>query len=833
MKKRTSNNFIKRGAVHKGAALALLSALLLSVSSCGTREAAAAPELLTPVALTDSYRPVERRDIGEVSYLNGTVVPESYPVFSKDTIFIYQLKVNPGDQVKKGDVIAVGDTREAEKEISACSKQLEVLRQKRASGEIISKKTEEKLGYRKKAAEEAGFTEEAAAYDMAIRKEQENRRYTLAQDDAAIAELEKQISKLRQERAKLTFTAPHDGQVTYLVDIASTSGSMVMANANIAVISDFSDLYIESDALTNDYKYADYQEKYIMSDGKKYPVEEYAYTQAELSYAKNVNRYPRVRFRAKGLTQEAGSVVPIYFTKNSCTDVLAVGNDSVYQEGEVYYCYVQDSEGQRERRELELGVRDSLYSEVKSGLSEGEQVLYDNKAVMPAKYKEYQVKPGVYTEEAETEYYGLLETEHTIRLAETTGSVQEVKVSAGAAVTKGQELLTIAVPSGKGEQAEQKNTITDIEQGHKASLAEFDEREKAAKAAIEAAKKAGKIPVPVPKSDGNKEEKEQAGTASDGNDGNEEVKERAGTASDGNDGNKEIKEQTETATDGKEQEKEQTGTASGGAEGNDAQTGGEDGVTDEEKQAYLEGRYAEEENRLELEILAEERKMEAVEYNAGLAEVKAALAESSAGSGGTVSIKAESSGTIGQNIPTKDISVVAGQYLYTISSPGEKLLKVNMPVKRGKMESGPALPGQKLVISTEGKDYAGVCVAESAGSRVCLFTRDGEAHLTTYPEGEGGQFIVKTDDDGFFAGEELPKGKVHFDGVSVKGGIVVPAKCVYTEQDPLTQQTTSFVWRVTENGLSKQNVTVFPVGQYSDDRLILAGLSVGDVIAEE
>ena len=808
MKKRTSNNFIKRGAVRKGAALALLFALLLSVSSCGTKETAAAPELLTPVALTDSYRPVERRDIGEVSYLNGTVVPESYPVFSKDTIFIYQLKVNPGDQVKKGDVIAVGDTREAEKEISACTKQMEVLRQERASKEIISKKTEEKLGYRKKAAEEAGFTEEAAAYDMAIRKEQENRRYTLAQDDAAIAELGKQISKLKEARGKLTFTAPHDGQVTYLVDITSSSGSMVMANSNIAVISDFSDLYIESEEETNDYKYADYQEKYIMSDGKKYPVEEYAYTQAELSYAKNVNRYPRVRFRAKGLTQEAGSVVPIYFTKNSCTDVLAVGNDSVYQEGEVYYCYVQDSEGQRERRELELGVRDSLYSEVKSGLSEGEQVLYDNKAVMPAKYKEYQVKPGVYTEEAETEYYGLLETEHKIRLAETTGSVQEVKVSAGASVTKGQELLTIAIPSGKGEQAEQKNTITDIEQGHKASLAEFDEREKAAKAAIEAAKKAGKIPVPVPKSDGKAEEaKEQA-------------KEQAGTASDGKE-------------EAKEQEKEQTGTASGGAEGDDAQTGGEDGVTDEEKQAYLEGRYAEEENRLELEILAEERKMEAVEYNAGLAEVKAALAESSAGSGGTVSIKAESSGTIGQNIPTKDISVVAGQYLYTISSPGEKLLKVNMPVKRGKMEAGPAAPGQKLVISTEGKDYAGVCVAESAGSRVCLFTRDGEAHLTTYPEGEGGQFIVKTDDDGFFAGEELPKGKVHFDGVSVKGGIVVPAKCVYTEQDPLTQQTTSFVWRVTEKGLSKQNVTVFPVGQYSDDRLILAGLSVGDVIAEE
>ena len=209
MKKRTSNNFIKRGAVRKGAALALLSALLLSVSSCGTREAAAAPELLTPVALTDSYRPVERRDIGEVSYLNGTVVPESYPVFSKDTIFIYQLKVNPGDQVKKGDVIAVGDTREAEKEISACSKQLEVLRQKRASGEIISKKTEEKLGYRKKAAEEAGFTEEAAAYEeyMAEAKkadEAKEKKSVIAQCiDKMYKEEPDILDKLYEEDAKI------------------------------------------------------------------------------------------------------------------------------------------------------------------------------------------------------------------------------------------------------------------------------------------------------------------------------------------------------------------------------------------------------------------------------------------------------------------------------------------------------------------------------------------------------------------------------------------------------------------------------------------------------
>ena len=789
MKKRISHNSIHIRTARRRVALTLLfGMLLMACTSCGKKETAAAPELLEPVALTDSYRPAEKRDIGEVNFLTGIVVPETYPVFSKKTFFIYELKVSPGDHVDQGDVIAVGDTREIDQELNSLSRQLAVLKQQRSSNEYISKKTEAKLEYLKKASVEAGLAEEAAACETEIKKEQENRRYDLASADASISETNKQISKLREEKAKLTFTAPHSGQVTFLVDISSSN--MIAANTNIAVISDFDNLYIEANEKTDSYKYKDYEEKYIMVDGKKVPVEEYPFTSTELSYANSVGQYPQIRFRTQGTKLEAGATVPVYFTRVSCTDVLSVGNDSVYQEGESYYCYVLGTDGQRERRELVLGARDSLYSEVKSGVAEGEQVFYDNKAVMPAKYQAYTVETGEYTEEHESEYFAVLPTKHEIMLAESEGSVQEVKTSPGSEVTKGQELLTLSIPSDKGPRAEQKNRKADVEQGHTAQVKEFAEREKELKAELEAAKKAKDTPQTPAAPEAKPEEKE----------------------------NKEDKEK-QSAGEPAEQSDEKPA-----------------GPTQEEKEALRDSKYLVERLQLDLEILAEERKLEAAEYEESMAQIRAEMAASASASGSTITVTAASSGTLGQEVPGKDTTVTKGQYLFTINSEGEKLLRVNMPVKRGQAAATAAMPGQRITFTADGKEYTGTCVAENGTGKPYLFTRDGEVHMTTspaYSSGNDEQFIVKMDDESFFAGEELPSAKAKFQGVEVHGATIVPSKCVYSEQDTLTQKTSCFVWKVTESGLSKQGVTVYEAGQYSDYRLILSGLMPGDVIAQE
>ena len=148
-----------------------------------------------------------------------------------------------------------------------------------------------------------------------------------------------------------------------------------------------------------------------------------------------------------------------------------------------------------------------------------------------------------------------------------------------------------------------------------------------------------------------------------------------------------------------------------------------------------------------------------------------------------------------------------------------------------------AQPGQKITFKADGKTYTGTCVAKNGDpGHVYLFTRDDKERITVstpYSSGKEEQFFVEMDDDSYFAGEKLPTATASFQGVSIHGGITVPAKAVYVEKDSLTQGTSTFVWKVTKYGLSKQEVSVYEVGQYSEERLILSGLSAGDVTAVE
>ena len=825
MDKKTRKNLIYRRTFRKWIILPLLFGLLaMTCSACGGKETAEAPELRAPVALTDSYRPVEMKDIGSVHFLKGIVVPEAYPVFSEKPFYIRKLAVNPGDHVEKGALIAEGDTRELDASIRNMNRQLEVLRLQRTTGETISKLKEQKLVYLKKAAEEVGYTEEAAYYAKQISIEAENRRYDLASVDTAMAEINQEIAKVRKEKDKLVFTAPHSGQVTYLVDISSTNE--VAANTNIAVISDMDDLYIEANVSTKEYEYKNYESKYIMSDGVKIPVKEYEYTSAELSYADNLGNYPPVRFRQESGTPEIGSTVPIYFTKTSGERVLAIGNDSIYQEGDTYYCYVLGEDGQRERRDVIIGARDPQYAEVKSGLAEGELVFYDNKSVMPTKYKEYEVKTGDYVEEKKSEYISLLLTNHDIYVSDVQGSVQEKTVNNGDTVEQGQAALTIAAPPERGEKADLTNRIREADQGHADQVKEFDATEKELKAQLE---QAGKAPKPeMRKPEKQQPKKEEKKDTTEKAEKTEKTKDKADEEASDPDEQEEVKEEK---TD-PEEEKEET------AEPEEDDQEEETGPSKEETDALRDSKYLKERLTLDLQILAQQRNLEAAQY----AETKSRLSEESAQLSGSSSdgrkvIRVDKGGKLGDDIPELNTTVSQGQYLFTVSREGKKILRINMAVKRGESLALGAQPGQKITFKADGKTYTGTCVAKNGDpGHVYLFTRDDKERITVstpYSSGKEEQFFVEMDDDSYFAGEELPTATASFQGVSIHGGITVPAKAVYVEKDSLTQGTSTFVWKVTKYGLSKQEVSVYEVGQYSEERLILSGLSAGDVIAVE
>lgn len=96
------------------------------------------------------------------------------------------------------------------------------------------------------------------------------------------------------------------------------------------------------DTAINEYKYSDYDKKYVIVDGEKYDVTESQYTSEVLVLSKINNRYPDVCVESREkpfLT--AGQMYPVYFEKTKADQALVVGKDSIYKEGDTRYVYVK------------------------------------------------------------------------------------------------------------------------------------------------------------------------------------------------------------------------------------------------------------------------------------------------------------------------------------------------------------------------------------------------------------------------------------------------------------------------------------------------------------
>lgn len=861
MRRKLTHNCITKRTLAFVLCLGMLGGIF---TACGTKTVQEAPELLEPAGITESYRPVKRRDIGDTTMLEGTVVAMPYPVFAEKSFQIYRLEVQPGDYVKEGDLIATGDTREIDEEIRALNRQLDSMSSQNSIEADIFALEEKKTGWQKKAAEEAGLTEEARALDTQLRVAREDRRYGQKSVDTAKAAVNKELSKLKEEKKALTFYAPHSGYITFLKDISATNS--VQQNENIAVISDYDELYIEVQTMTNGYKYANYEDKYIMVDGRKQPVEELSFTTKEMSYADTISQYPRVRFRAEGIGTEIGATIPIYFRKKSCTDVISVENDSIYREGELYYCYVRNAAGEQERRNLEVGAMDSLYTEVISGLEEGDLVFYDNKSVMPVKYREYEVTARDYVEEFYAEAISMLLTEHELYLSDYTGSLTKLAVALNDKVEKGQTLLEIEIPKGKGEMAELKNRLTDLDNNHAAQVKGFDVQEAQLKAAIAEAES-----KPAPEKPGSRKpdtDGQDTGAADPDGTAAGSVSDTKPSTSIDNKGNTDSVNDTQNPGDTTDRDPDNQGpenlspdtaenntagnnttgnnttqdntTEDNTADGNTAEDSSETGQEPslEELYAYRDSLYVKEICGIDLEILNLQRKLEATEYSENRSQLTNQIQELSAGSGsdGHVTIDAKGEGTLGQIGLQENTSIYKGQYLFTVNREGEKLLRISMPKARGQVSQTAAQPGQRIQLRTDDKTYTGTCVAVNGNpNKGYLFTRNGKEHMTyssQYSAGQAEQFFVKMDDDSYYT-DGMPSAVAGFQGRFIRNGTTVPSRAVYSEKDTATDKTINYVWKVTEGGLVRQTVTVYESNLPGDEKLILSGVDIGDKVVVE
>lgn len=457
----------------------LLVTEIFALTGCGRKMNAEVPELKEPAATTLAFRPATKRHIGDVEILMGKVLPVAYSCSADKAVTLSSIEVHLGEYVKEGQTVAYGDTSEYDEQVLQLNRNIEELADQRKCREEVSEQQIKILEFQKKECRENGDKAGAKTADNEIALEKEKLRYELSVIDNSIKEAKENIAAVNVEIAGLTFTAPHDGFVSYIAPVEE--GSYINVGESIVVISDENELYIETDEVSSsDYKYDNYKNKWAAVGGENVPVTEYKFSDEELEWAKNTGVYPAMRFViGNDLGLSAGMTVPLYFVKGGYRECLSVGNDSIYKEDDLTYVYVKGEDGELVRRNVTIGETDRYYSEVTDGLSEGEEVFYENSSIVPASYSDVTVEVSDYSEEISSEYYEAAVTKYNIYLSPCNGVIDSDSIAkAGETVHVGDALLGISTVTGRAELYEAKLAVDNLDSQHKQAEENYKKQKK-------------------------------------------------------------------------------------------------------------------------------------------------------------------------------------------------------------------------------------------------------------------------------------------------------------------------------------------------------------------
>lgn len=474
------------------------------------------PELEEPVALNEAYRPVEYAAIGSVQVLMATAVPRDYCNYYSANVNISQIYVEPGDTVNAGDVLAVCDVDEAKKQWQECQAALahenetyeisaqisdtqikmwenqaaqqennEHNKMDAADGAMadayeintdtnIDEYVADTDEFSTEQLEKSDRTEES--YNTKIETEQENQRYDKQLHEYRVQKINEQIALYQQLVDDGTLKAAHSGLVTYTKKL--TEGRSAAAYENIVIVSDTDDLVLDiKDTAINEYKYSDYDKKYVIVDGEKYDVTESQYTSEVLVLSKINNRYPDVCVESRekpSLT--AGQMYPVYFEKTKANQALVVGKDSIYKDGDTRYVYVKNNEGGREKRIITTGESDENYTQVTEGLKEGELVYYNSTDQVPTKYSKYTVTRSDFDIANYGVQYSRSDAGTITETCDYEGQIVSVNVKQDDTVENGMLLYVVDTGEGKAAITEAKNAIDSENESYAQKIADYNKQ---------------------------------------------------------------------------------------------------------------------------------------------------------------------------------------------------------------------------------------------------------------------------------------------------------------------------------------------------------------------
>ncbi len=797
--------------------VALAMASLLGLSACG-EIVEEVPELLEPAVSTSSYRPVEIGDIGKNIIKMGSVVPTDYCYFYTASVTVSEIYVQVGDYVEEGEELALSSNDDNETRLAELTAELEYKESVHTYTEKIYNQEQKEYEYKIKACKESGDISGASEYSTEKAVEAENHRYENLLYEYQINQIEAEIEELEALKENNTLVAEQSGYITYIKDISDDTSAESLEN--IVIISDYDDPYIEitGEKLTTT-GYSIYNIMYTVINGTRYELEEYSYTNKELAAAQNASSLPYVRFKlADGSANllEVGNSVPLYFSTSTTSQVLIVANDSIYTEGDQSFVYVKSESSDKERRNIQVGSSDANYTEVISGLSEGELVYYDSDSVVPGNYTTYDVTlsdfstSGSLEGDSQSAAYSVKDLDQITYTTTTSGYFAELDLAVGDEVKAGDLLFSINSGSGSAEILELESQITSEKESYNDTVADYNETISSLQSQISAYKKssssaslsASAVTAALFTEETPSEDTETT---------TEETTTEAATTTE------EATTEVTTETTTEEATTEETTTV-------------DDLIIDEDDDDEN-TLYMAEQLQCQVEIQKCYIQIAKLEYEQAVAELNEQLEklqENNDGSG-IISVYAEEDGIV-QSLYITDTSKSydEGAAVVAIGNAIERIITLTATPD----DDTHIMVGQQITFvsaADTSETYKGTCIGTTGDtSRTYITTVDDKVYITTCSSGTD-KVIIETDEDTVY---DTPKAfVVRYAKVSLESIVVVPKNLIYTESDKSNGKEYNFVWRVVDGDLVKQYVTL---GESSTSSYcILSGLSDGDIIAKE
>ncbi|MBO4678465.1 MAG: hypothetical protein J5626_02205 [Lachnospiraceae bacterium] len=359
-------------------------------------------ELIEPVGVTANYAVAERQDLVSYKTYGGKVVPKVTEISFSTNQRFDRYGILPGNEAKKGDTVIYASTEDIDKKIKALKEKIasndekyeESMKDfydksyyeleeaiKNYAGIVNNFETmseAQKAAYNNYASEYTRYKylHAKAVADMEKRQESIKETQELYQLDRDYDTL--CLKQLNNERKNVLANARENGTVVAIGFF--DWNNYIAKDVAVAATGDFSELRIKCDMV---YKSEIRRaiEYYAIVNGKRYEVEYVEPETADSGAAtstESATSYSTFLIKDESGEVKAGDFAVVVVVSQRRENALVIPTESIKSDTDGSYVYLYDGD-KTSYTPIKTGIKSGFYTEVLSGLSDGDRIVSEFK----------------------------------------------------------------------------------------------------------------------------------------------------------------------------------------------------------------------------------------------------------------------------------------------------------------------------------------------------------------------------------------------------------------------------------------------------------------------